>query len=387
MPKNAEMSGLARFSQVVNDRHGYAKEWKAATGRRVLGYFCDWVPEEIFYAAGFMPVRILGSQSPGGQTLAQRHISATWCSYCRECLAEGLLGKYDYLDGIAIAHGCWQIRQAHASWTRNIPMQFDFYNFVPFSLHEKSAQDYLPQELHRFKAKVEGSTGTPISVEALRQAIEVYNTNRRLMRQIYELRKADIPPISSAEVTEMVLASMYMDKEEHNEILMQVLEELPRRVARQVPRARLMLVGSVTTEVELYRFIESMGAEVVIDDNCIGTRYFWDETPVTEDPITGLARRFVERIPCPLYDCGPESRRLPTIETFAKDYRVDGALLIQLKFCDVHEYDMPAIEALFRGMNIPTLRVETDLSVPGGAVGQLRTRIEAMLEMMELEVA
>jgi len=385
MTKHETPQGLTRISEVVKDRHAYAEQWKERTGRKVLGYFCDWVPEEIFHAAGFMPVRILGSQSQEGQVLAQRHVAATWCSYVRDTLAEGLLGNYDYLDGVAIAHGCWQIRQAHAVWTRNIPVEFDFYNFVPFSLHEKSAQEYLPQDLHRFREKVEEATGTKITDEALHKSTEIYNTNRRLMREIYELRKSDNPSISSAEAIEMVLASMCMDKEEHNEILKNLLEELPNRPPRETPRARLILVGSVTTEVDLYRFIESMGAEVVIDDNCIGTRYFWDETPVTDDPIDGLAQRFIQRIPCPLYDCGPELRRLTAIEKFTKDYRADAALLVQLKFCDVHEYDVPMVEDLFKELDIPLLRIETDLSVPGGAVGQLRTRVEAMLEMMELE--
>lgn len=379
-------SALARFSEVVRDRHTYAENWKASTGRQVLGYFCDWVPEEIFHAAGFMPIRILGSQNPEGQKLAQRHIAATWCSYCRECLGEGLLGKYHYLDGVAISHGCWQIRQAHAVWVQNIPTKFDFYNYVPYSLHERSAQAYLPVELRRFKAKVEDDVGRTISDEAVRRSIEIYNTNRRLMRTVYELRKSDTPPISSAEAIEMVLASMYMDKEEHNELLRQLLDELPKQEPKAVPRARIILIGSVTPEVSLYRFIESMNADVVIDDNCIGSRYFWDETPITDDPIEGLASRFVTRIPCPLYDVGLGSRRLPVLAQFAKEYRVDAALLVHLKFCDVHEYDMPAIDEQFRDMGIPTLRVETDLSVPGGAIGQLRTRIEALLEMIELGI-
>ena len=113
--KEADLLGpLEKFHQVIGDRHGYAKQWKARNEGKVIGYFCTYVPEEIFYAAGVLPVRILGNHEP--EDITGQHIYGSYCPHCRDCLAQGLEGRYDYLDGISMAQTCMQIRQAFDSW-------------------------------------------------------------------------------------------------------------------------------------------------------------------------------------------------------------------------------------------------------------------------------
>ena len=104
------------------NRHEYAREWKERTGGKVLGYFCTYVPEEIPYAAGVLPVRILGSHEP--QDVTEPHIFGMFCPFCRDCLAQGLKGRYDYLDGIMIAQSCLHIRQAFTSWQKHVPVEY-----------------------------------------------------------------------------------------------------------------------------------------------------------------------------------------------------------------------------------------------------------------------
>ncbi|MFQ5827312.1 MAG: 2-hydroxyacyl-CoA dehydratase, partial [Dehalococcoidia bacterium] len=101
---------MERFEEVAKSRHDYAREWKARTGGKVLGYFCTYVPEEIVYAAGVLPVRILGSHEP--QDVTEPYLYGGFCPFCRDCLAQGLLGRYDYVDGVAIARSCVHIYQA-----------------------------------------------------------------------------------------------------------------------------------------------------------------------------------------------------------------------------------------------------------------------------------
>ncbi|MDP6347969.1 MAG: 2-hydroxyacyl-CoA dehydratase, partial [Dehalococcoidia bacterium] len=102
------MGPLSRFTEVINDRHDYARQWKERTGGKVIGYLCTYVPEELIYAAGMLPVRIMPSHQP--QDVTEPHIFSMFCPYSRGCLAEGLTGNYDYLDGIVHAHGCYHIR-------------------------------------------------------------------------------------------------------------------------------------------------------------------------------------------------------------------------------------------------------------------------------------
>ncbi|MDH5779315.1 MAG: 2-hydroxyacyl-CoA dehydratase, partial [Candidatus Bathyarchaeota archaeon] len=97
------------FREWIDSRHEYAKAWKGRTGKKIVGYFCTYVPEEILYAAEILPVRILGSHEP--PTVTEPYIFAMFCPLCRDCLAQGLKGRFDYLDGIVEGQSCLHLRQ------------------------------------------------------------------------------------------------------------------------------------------------------------------------------------------------------------------------------------------------------------------------------------
>lgn len=344
----------------------------------MLGYFCTYVPEEILYAAGILPVRILGSHE--AQSVTEPHIFAMFCPLCRDCLAQGLLGRYDYLDGIMIAQCCLHMRQAFASWRIHIPTEYSYYMYMPHGVQTPRAYPYLQGELADFKKSLEKWTGKTITNEDLDQAIEVYNTNRRLMKQVYEHRKKNDPPLTGLEAMEMVVSSQMTDKEEHNRALKELLEELPERKLKRPTGTRLMILGSEDDDTEFIKMVESLGATLVIDDHCTGSRYFWNEVIPQEDRIMAIATRYIDRPACPSKDW-PERTRLPHILKLAKDFNVQGTLLIQQKFCDPHELDIPTIRQHLEKNGIPTYFLEFDVTVP---VGQFKTRVEAFLETFQL---
>jgi len=373
------MSALERLRQVVENHHDYARDWKARTGGRVAGYLCTYVPEEILYAAGMLPVRIIGGREP--QDVTEPHMYSMYCPFSRDCLAQGLRGKYDYLDVLLTAHACMHTRQTYDSWRRHVPLQYSYYIFMPHHIQTPRARDLLLAELRDFKASLEGWLGRPIPEDDLNRAIEVYNTNRRLLREVYELRKLDPPPVSGLEAMELVLSSSFMDKAEHNRLLEEALREFRTRKESRTG-ARLMLIGSENDDREFVKLAESLGAWVVADDHCTGSRYFWNEAPQNGDPLEALAVRYLERPPCPHKDL-VERRRLSYLEDLARDYKVQGVLLILQKFCDLHEIDLPVIRSFFQEKGIPGVYLEFDTTVPAG---QFRTRIEAFLEAIELGI-
>ncbi|MEK7848490.1 MAG: 2-hydroxyacyl-CoA dehydratase, partial [Chloroflexota bacterium] len=274
------MSTLDRYRNTVDHRHEYAREWKARTGGRVVGYMCTYVPEEVLYAAGCLPVRVMGSHEP--QDITDRYIFPTmWCAYCRDCLAQGLQGRYDYLDGLVSAWCCQHIRQSYDSWLRHVPVGFSYQMYIPNSLYRPSARACVIAETRELAQRVVGWTGQPIPPEALERAVQVYNTNRRRLRQLYELRQADSPPLSGAEALDIVLSGMIMDKAEHNLWLEQTLSGLGKAPAGAAPSGqvddlpRLLLLGSENDDREIVRFVESLGARVVTAEHCNGSRYFW----------------------------------------------------------------------------------------------------------------
>ena len=365
-----------QFKEWYENRHEYAKKWKERTGGKVIGIFCTYVPEEILYAADILPVRILGSHEP--QDVSEPHIFAMFCPFCRDCLAQGLKGRYDYLDGITIAQSCLHIRQTYTSWDLHIPVDFKYY--LPHPMHVQSPQaiPYLTEELKEFKKAVEEWTGKDITEEDLKQGIEIMNTNRQLLQQVYELRKKPNPPLTGLEAMLMVVSSQMTDKREHNKALEELLQKLPSRSLDE-PSERLMILGSEDDDTEFIAMVEDFGARIVIDEHCTGTRYFYEEVNTNGDALSSIAERYVKRVPCPSKDW-PVRTRVDHIVKLAKEYNIQGAIVMQMKFCDPHELDTPAIKkALENDVGVPTIFLEFDVTVP---IGQFKTRVEAFLEIL-----
>lgn len=368
------------FAQVVENHHKYAQDWKARTGKKVVGSFCTYVPEEILYAADILPVRVMGGHNP--EDLSAPYIPNMYCAFCRDVLSEAIRGNYDYLDGLVKARCCYHIRQAFSNWVHYFPTEYWHYLFVPAQVQSPHSQPVLVQWLGMFKRSLEEWTGKAISDEDLRRGISIMNTDRSLMKQVYELRRSDPPLVSGVEALQMVMASQYMHKDEHSQMLQNILKELPNR--HDVPEGglpRLIMVSSCNDYTEVVGLIEESGANVVIDEQCTGTRYFWTNVDSNGESLSAIATRYLERPPCPQKDF-PDRRRFPHIMQLAKDYDVRGAVLVQQKFCNPHEFDMPLIEDMFKEQGLPSLFLEIDVTV---AAGQFRTRVEAFIETMELD--
>jgi benzoyl-CoA reductase subunit C len=371
---------IEMFKEFYDARHEYARRWKDQNGGKVMGGFCTYVPEEILYAANVLPVRILGSHEPHNVT--EPHIFAMFCPFCRDCLAQGLLGRYDYLDGIMIAQSCLHLRQAYTSWDLHVPAGFSYYLPMPHNVQNpERAIPFLHGELQAFKKAVEDWTGAEITDADLDRGIELVNANRRAMKALYETRKNTPPPINGVEAMHMVVSSQFIDKAEHTRIIEDCAKELNGRQPRNANGTRLMLLGSEDDDSAFIDMVETAGATVVIDDHCTGTRAFWEEVEPEQDRLLAIAKRYVNRTPCPTKDW-PQRRRIDRILEFARDWNVAGAIVVQQKFCDPHELDIPATRKALEDSGIKTLFLELDVTVP---VGQFKVRVEAFLEMLSEE--
>ena len=361
------------------NRAEYAKEWKKRTGGKVVGYFCTYAPEELMYAAGILPVRILGSHEV--QDVTEPHIFAMFCPFCRDCLAQGLKGRFDYLDGIMIAQSCLHIRQTFTSWQKHIPIDYSYYLPMPHHVQSPRAMPFLTKELEVFQTSLEQWLGRKIEDQAIDDAIEVYNRNRRLMWQVFELRKGAAPPLTGEEAMEVVLSSQMVDKQDHNAALESLLARLAQREMKRSTGTRLIILGSENDDIEFIRMVESCDATFVTDDHCTGTRYFWNNVEPDGSQLGRIAERYIERVPCPSKDW-PERTRVAHVLELAKAYDVQGAIVMQQKFCDPHEIDIPALIKALNGAGIKTLFLEFDVTVP---IGQFKVRVEAFLEMLQEE--
>jgi benzoyl-CoA reductase subunit C len=304
-----------------------------------------------------------------------------YCPFCRDVLAQGLKGRYDYMKGIMISQSCLHLRQSFTSWRNHVPVDYAYYLYMPSKVQTEHAYPYLKSEFEKFKKSLEDWTGKKITDEALRETAELYNENRRLMHEVYDLRKQADPSVSGLEAMVMVASSFFVDKKDHNAELKRILPELKNRKLDNETGSRLMIVGSEDDDTEFVKMVESVGATIVSDDHCTGSRYFWNLTEFNGDIMQDIANRYIDRPPCPSKDW-EERQRFPHVLQMAKDFNVDGIILIQQKFCDPHECDIPVLKQYLNDNNIPTLFLEFDVTVP---LGPLRIRVEAFLEILSEE--
>lgn len=371
------MSVFDTFHAIAANPHQPALDWKAKTGGKVIGYLCSNLPEELIYAAGILPVRLLGSNEP--ENITRPYIfQAGFCSFARDCFAQALQGRYKYIDGIIFSHCCPHAREVFLDWQRHVPVAYSYEIQSPMYLQNPHAGQYLVQELAEFHQSLEQWMGKTISAAAIDKAIEIYNTNRRLMAEITATMKSDNPPLTEVEAAEIALAGMLVDKKNHNLLLKEALKEVRKRSGAVCSGPRLMLLGSVNNNIELIRFIDSLGGRVVIDDYCTGNRYYQTDVVPEDNRLAAIANRLITKPPCPLKDL-PERRRITHYAKLIDDYKVAGTIYTMQRQCDAHGLDYPAVESFFKEKGIPMLKLELDNTVP---VGQFRTRIEAFLEML-----
>ena len=368
------------FVDIYENRHDYAKEWKKKhPGNKVVGYMCSYFPEEIFYAAGILPVRILGSHEP--QNVTEPHVFGMYCPFSRDVLAQGLQGRYDYIDAVATAYPCMHLGQAFDSWTLHVT-QKSFYIDMPNRVQTPYAFPFLSGRLGETKKEVETWVGKKISESDLKEAIKVYNENRTLLRQMYDLRKAKDVPLTGTESMYISTANTFMDKKDANKLLKSTIEkELAGRKVKSGEDSRLMLVGSENDDIKFIDMVEKFKAVIAIDDHCTGSRYFWNNVEMENGAIDSIARRYLARPVCPQRDY-PERKRLPHLLQLAKEWDVKGVIFLQQKFCDPHELDRVAILKFFKENGLRTLYLELDVTVP---LGQFRIRVEALLEQLREE--
>jgi benzoyl-CoA reductase/2-hydroxyglutaryl-CoA dehydratase subunit BcrC/BadD/HgdB len=234
---------------------------------------------------------------------------------------------------------------------------------------------YLLTELQQLAEVLEAQFGAPITEDALRESIAVYNEQRRLLSQLYEQRQC----FSTEEVWALTLLSMLMPVAEHSALLRSLLSEKLRQARADERGPALLLVGAVFDDPSLLGLITELGGRVAGDDLCTGSRYF--DTLVDEgvEPYSALAERYLSRPPCPAKHAGIDLR-VERVLTLARATGADGVIFLSPKFCDPHAFDYVPLYQELDKVGVAHLLLEPEVTAPEG---QLRTRLQAFFEMLE----
>lgn len=383
---------LVRVKKIYDDRSGFAKGLKTE-GKKVLGYLCIYPVLEMITAFDLVPYRIFGNIAEP-ITEADSCLPTIVCPFLRSAMDLGLKHEYDFLDGVVMCHSC-EVgeKMAHIWRTYLRPDYFHFID-VPHTVR-KSAQAYFKTQLKEFQKHLETFTGKQLSIDRLRRSIHLYNQQRALIRELYDLRKLDPPLISGTETLEVAVALMSIPVEQGNELTRQVIQDIKeRKNGPNKQPVRLLVWGSILDNTTLIEMIENSGANVVIDDTCVGSRAFHSDVELTDDPLDGLAYRYLVGVRCPRtfragkldsnkkdYLTDLESR-FGYLREFIKEWKVNGVILESIRYCDIHGYEVPGIRDYLGVIGIPNIYLEHDYSK--AALAPLKTRVQGLIELIGL---
>ena len=351
-----------------------------ARGGKVIGWLCTYLPEEIIHAAGALPIRVTGCSQESDLAEGTAYLYVNNCSFSRSCLQLGLTGEYSFLDGVVGGSTCDCARRLFDLWRRYVDTPFLHILTVPRKYTPAAHELYYTQVSH-FKQCLETFLEVTIDDEKLYHSISVYNESRELLRSLSSLRKQDNPPITGAQTMEVLNAGFRMPKEVFNQHLRDLLDEIPQEADHQEDRIRVMIVGSVMSNPEFIKSIEDLGGIVVTDELCTGTRYWSD--PVVLDglgnPLKAISRRYLNNFPCARMF--PSDERFNRVVDLVRDFRVDGVISQNIRYCVPYAHDMPLLTNRLKKLGVPVLALDVEYGTSGS--GQIQTRVQAFLEMVE----
>jgi benzoyl-CoA reductase/2-hydroxyglutaryl-CoA dehydratase subunit BcrC/BadD/HgdB len=289
---------------------------------------------------------------------------------------------------MVIPHGCDSMVRSYSAWSYSLPYSYFHFINIP-SVCGESSSDFFQSELNTFRKSLEKFAGKTITDDDLAKAIRVYNEKRDKVRALYEFRKADPPLISGTELTMVLTVGSSLPVDESNVLFDQVLSEIGRREKSRLKKGpRIFIDGACIDNIELIKLVEELGGNVVADTICNGARDYFPRTDEGGDPIDALSHRYLDKINCPktyrenktgTFE-GDMASRFGDIGTYAKEFKVNGAILYVYKYCDPFGFEVPARKAFYQSIQVPLLHLEDVYSA--GTMGQLKTRIQAFLEMI-----
>jgi benzoyl-CoA reductase/2-hydroxyglutaryl-CoA dehydratase subunit BcrC/BadD/HgdB len=310
------------------------------------------------------------------------------CPFIRNVFDSTLKGRFNYIDGMVMPHQCDSTDKTSNEWRYNLNLPYWHFLNVPH-LTDDSSVDFFKSVLGVFIKSLERFTGREITAAALASAVAAHNENRRAMRALYNLRKADPPLISGSEMMKVLVAAMSLPVEESTALIRSVTEEVTQRPAPAGgrPGSRLMLIGDQVDDVAIPQVIEGAGARLVMDDLSIGGKIYWTDVDATPDALAGIAERYLRKVKLPTtfvsegntYEENLEAR-FGHLKRRIEEFNVNAVILFIYKYCDPYGFEVPSIKGFIESAGTPVLYLEDEYST--STLGRVKTRVEAFLEMI-----
>lgn len=387
-----DLRHIYELEKLLQEAHNDLIRQATDRGEIAIGSVCSLIPEPLLNLPGCFSVRLRAPRT-SSMEMGTYYMTSIMCEACRAILERAIEGGYQFLDCILAPDACAQMNRC----VENIEHLrlcdkdgfFVTYADVPMKSDETALRHYVRQMRQYILEPLAERFHIDISDPALQKGVVLHNRICRLLTDIGAYRAEQNPRITGYEFAVLCLASYCCPKEPLIPVLEETLEELGNRQPDSRPpyRARVVLAGSEIDDPELIRLIEEAGALVVADRFCLGAFPGREEIVLKEkeDILTGICRHYMEGGQCPRFMNTDKIRERHTyMDRLAKRFQADGIIYQQIKFCDYWGYERAYASRIMREeFGYPVLSIDRPYAV--GNAGQLRTRVQAFVESMEIK--
>ena len=387
-----DLKHLIYFESLLENADNELIEKAKAEGQICLGYTCFHIPEVILNVGNCFSTR-LRAPNTGSIDIATYYMSNYTCEYARAQLERAIEGGYRYLDALIGVDACSMMNRSMEHFeilkVNENPNFFVTHTDMPFKITDYTIEGYRRQMRVRVLDRLTEVFGVDTSDEALRKAVEEHNEVCRIISEIREMRKEENPIITGYEFHILNLVTYVCPKALILPYLRETLDELKKRKPDKTNpfRARVAIVGSEIDDPSLTKLIEGCGALVVSDRYCFGSTPGREviELNDEEDVLTQICRHYMEVSECARYISDEKvMQRRETSDRLAKEFKAEGIIYEQMKYCDYWGFERALVSHIMHDeYGWPVLSV--DRLYNNGNSGQLRTRVQAFVESLEIK--
>jgi bcr-type benzoyl-CoA reductase subunit C len=348
-----------------------------ATGKKPFGCFPIYVPEEIVYAAGLLPVGLWGGKTDISQ--ADRYIQSFCCSIMRTNMELGIRGEYDFLAGMVIPTYCDTMKAVLANWKIAAPNTKMLCYSVIQNRQSSGSLRFIMDEMESFKEGVEKLAGKTVTEADLEEAFALYEDYRAAMRRFTEIAQTHPVTIDPKTRHMIIKSAYYCDKREYTARLNELIALLAAAPEETVKGPRVVITGLLAEPEQFLDLFTENGYAFVEDDLAQESRQFRVPARPSGTAMERMAYRLIDLKGCTFF-YEEDKTRGTILADMVRRHKADGVVYCLLKFCDPDEFDYPVCKKELEEAGIPILYLEIEQNMD--SVEQLRTRIQSFAEMM-----
>lgn len=387
-----DLKHLIYFENLLQEANNELVQRAISDGKKAIAYTCYHIPEVLLNVDNCFSVRLRAPRT-GSMDIATYYLSSYLCGYSKALLERGIEGGYNFLSALIGSESCSEMNRTYEHFMLLNLVQNDKFFVsiadIPFKIEPHTVRHYTEQMRVKVLDKLHDVYGVDTSDAMLRKAVEEHNEVCRLITEIGEYRKEENPRITGYEFHVINLVTYCCPKYLIIDKLRETAEELKTRVPDEKKnyRAKVVVVGSEMDDPDFTKLIEESGALVVADRFCFGSLPGREEIKLndTDDVLSQIVLHYMETCQCPRYMSKEKVQgRKIYVRDLVNTYHADGVIYEQIKFCEYWGYERAlASHIITNEFGIPSVSV--DRQYTASASGQLRTRVQAFVESLEIK--